>query len=56
MDGKDTGKRTPVTVGGKIKLRPGVHKVTFMAEGKKHKYSITIEAGKTVRLVKVLAP
>ncbi len=56
VDGKDTGKQTPVTVGAKIKLKPGMHKVTFVANGKKHNYSVTIKAGKTSRLVKMLSP
>jgi uncharacterized cupredoxin-like copper-binding protein len=54
VDGKDTGKQTPVTEGGKIKLKPGMHKVTFVSEGKKYNFSVTIEAGKTKRLIKSL--
>ncbi len=54
VDGRDTGKRTPVTVGAKIKLKPGTHRITFVAAGKKFNYSVTIKAGKTTRLVKML--
>jgi serine/threonine protein kinase len=56
VDGKDTGKQTPVTVGAKLKLKPGIHKVTFVADGKKYNFSVTITAGKTTKMVKVLAP
>lgn len=54
IDGKDTGKQTPVTAGAKIKLKPGIHEVTFEAEGKKHNFSVTIKPGETSRLVKIL--
>jgi serine/threonine protein kinase len=56
IDGKDTGKQTPITTGGKIKLKPGIHKITFEAEGKKHNFSVTIKPGKTSRLAKILTP
>ncbi len=56
IDGKDTGKQTPVTVGAKLKLKPGIHKVTFVADGKKYNFSVTITAGKTTKMVKKLAP
>jgi serine/threonine protein kinase len=56
IDGKDTGKQTPVTVGAKLKLKPGIHKVTFVADGKKYNFSVTIKAGKTTKMFKALTP
>ena len=37
-----------------IKLKPGVHKVTFFKDGQKFSYQVTITAGKTSSLVKKL--
>jgi hypothetical protein len=49
VDGKEVGY-TPI---GKLRLAAGRHKVTFeLVGGTRHTYSISIEAGKTLRLVK----
>ena len=54
VDGKNTGKKTPVAPRSKIALKPGKHRVTFVLNGKKHKFSVTITSGKTARLIKKL--
>jgi serine/threonine protein kinase len=54
VDGKNTGKMTPMSPAEKIPLEPGRHVVTFVVEGKKFKYPVTIRAGKTHNLVRSL--
>jgi len=54
IDGKDTGKTTPVPPRSKITLSPGKHIVTFEVDGKKFNYPIQIKVGQTLRLVKKL--
>jgi len=54
VDGKDTGQLTPVMPRKKIPLKPGRHKVTFVLAGKKHNFSISVQPGKTSRLIKKL--
>ena len=41
VDGKDTGKTTPVAPRSKIPLKPGRHKITFVVDGKKFNYRVT---------------
>ena len=54
IDGKDTGRWTPVVPKYPISLAPGPHTVTFeTTEGHKHDETITIEAGKTSRVIKM---
>jgi len=54
IDGKPTGKMTPITPQGKIPLPPGVHKITFTVGREKFTYSVKIEAGKTSKITKDL--
>jgi eukaryotic-like serine/threonine-protein kinase len=54
VDGKDTGKTTPVAPRQKIALKPGRHKVTFVVDGKEFTFPITISAGQITRLIKKL--
>ena len=54
IDGKPTGKSTPITPMAKIPLSPGVHKVTFTVGREKFTYAIEIEAGKTAKISKDL--
>jgi hypothetical protein len=55
IDGKDTGKTTPIAPRSKIALKPGKHVVTFVANGKKFNFDIQVKAGEDVRLIKQLA-
>ena len=55
IDGKDTGKTTPIAPRSKIPLKPGKHSVTFVAGGKKYTYDIAVKAGEDVYLIKQLA-
>jgi hypothetical protein len=53
IDGKDTGKWTPIVGKNKIKLPAGNHVLTFKTkEGKKLTVKVTIEAGKTAKVIK----
>ncbi|HUQ01178.1 MAG TPA: protein kinase [Kofleriaceae bacterium] len=54
VDGKPTGKTTPITPMGKIALTPGIHKVTFSVGREKFTYTVKIEAGKTAKITKDL--
>jgi hypothetical protein len=55
VDGKDTGKTTPIAPRSKIALKPGKHVVTFVANGKKFNFDIVIKPGEDTRLIKQLA-
>jgi eukaryotic-like serine/threonine-protein kinase len=54
VDGKDTGKTTPVAPRQKIALKPGRHKVTFVVDGKEFTFPVTVSAGQITRLIKKL--
>ena len=55
IDGKDTGKTTPIAPMSKIPLKAGKHKVTFVANGKKYDFDIVVKPGEDFRLIKQLA-
>jgi len=54
IDGKDTGKMTPIAPRAKISLAPGKHKVTFVVGRENWSYTITINAGETSKVTKDL--
>ena len=54
IDGRETGLNTPIPHSKRIKLSPGKHWVTLIAEGKKFSYSVVIKPGKVTRLIKTL--
>ena len=54
VDGKDTGRVTPITPRARIELMPGRHKLTFIVGDKKVHYAVMIEAGKTTKIMKQL--
>ncbi len=54
VDGKDTGKTTPIPKTRPLKLKPGKHKVTFAVGRQRFDYTVTIRAGETSRLSKDL--
>jgi serine/threonine protein kinase len=55
IDGKDTGKTTPIAPRSKIALKPGKHVVTFVANGKKFNFDVMIKPAEDTRLIKQLA-
>jgi serine/threonine protein kinase len=55
IDGKDTGKTTPIAPRSKIPLKPGKHVVTFVANGKRFNFDVTIKPAEDTRLIKQLA-
>jgi hypothetical protein len=54
IDGKDTGKTTPIAPRSKIPLKPGKHVVTFVANGKKFNFDVLIKPAEDTRLIKQL--
>jgi serine/threonine protein kinase len=55
VDGRNTGRNTPIAGGRALKLRPGYHRITFVTpDGKKHKYGVRIKACQVSRLVRRL--
>ena len=54
IDGKDTGKTTPIAPRCKIPLKPGKHVVTFVANGKKFNFDVNIKSNEDTRLIKQL--
>jgi serine/threonine protein kinase len=54
IDGKDTGKMTPIAPRAKIALPPGKHKVTFVVGRENWSYTVTIKAGETSKITKDL--
>lgn len=54
IDGKDTGKVTPISASSKLKLKTGSHRVTFVVGDKKHNFTIDVKPGQTSRLAKKL--
>ncbi len=54
VDGKDTGKSTPIAPRSKLELKPGKHIITFVVGGKKFPNEITIKPGEEFRLIRQL--
>jgi hypothetical protein len=58
VDGKDTKKTTPISTRSRLALPPGKHTLTFVVRTAgmedRYTYSITIEAGKTTKIMKDL--
>lgn len=58
VDGKDTGKTTPISPRASIALPPGKHTLTFVVTTagveERFTYAITIESGKTAKITKDL--
>jgi serine/threonine protein kinase len=57
IDGRETGRWTPVPAANPIVLPAGSHTVVFeSADGRRHEEQVEIEAGKTARFVRALPP
>jgi len=56
IDGKDTGKMTPIASRARLALAPGKHKLTFVvtSTGEIFHFTITIKAGETLKITKQL--
>ena len=50
IDGRDTGKSTPIAPLSKLPLKPGKHTVTFVVDGKKYSFPIDVKPGEITRL------
>ena len=55
VDGKDTGKSTPIAPLSRLPLRPGKHTITFTVDGKSYSYPIEVKSGEVTRLIKSLS-
>jgi serine/threonine protein kinase len=54
IDGKDTGKMTPIAPRSAITLSPGAHQITFVVGDKEYTYRVTLAPGERKNLVKTL--
>lgn len=54
IDGKDTGRTTPIASRARIALAPGRHKLTFVVGEHRYTYTVMIETGKTTKITKQL--
>jgi hypothetical protein len=54
IDDKDTGMSTPIGRQNRLSLKPGRHKVTFVVDGRKFDYPVSITAGQEESLVRDL--
>ncbi len=54
IDGRDTGKMTPIAPRSAIPLSPGNHKVVFQVGDQKFPFTVTIRPGEAKNLVTVL--
>jgi len=53
IDGKDTGRKTPIVPTNPIKLSAGSHKVTFvLPDGQSYNFNIKINPGEQTKLIK----
>jgi len=56
IDGKDTGKMTPIAPRSAVRLAPGTHQVTFVVDEQKFDFKISIEPGERLNMIKTLRP
>ena len=54
IDGKDSGKVTPIAPRDRIPLKPGKHVVTFLTSDKRASFDVVVKAGEEVKLVRNL--
>lgn len=54
VDGKDTGKTTPIAPRDRIPLKSGKHSVTFVTSSKRLSFDVVIRAGEETKLVRNL--
>jgi hypothetical protein len=54
VDGKDTGRNTPIPPNSALSLKAGTHKVVLEVGKKRFTFTVTIKPGETSKLVQVL--
>jgi serine/threonine protein kinase len=54
IDGRDTGRNTPIPPSSPLRLSAGPHRVTLRVEEQAFDFTVTIEAGVTTKLVRTL--
>ena len=50
VDGKSTGRKTPIGARNPIELQPGLHRVTLELQGQRFDFTVSILPGQTTRL------
>jgi hypothetical protein len=54
IDGKDSGKTTPIGPRDRIPVKPGKHTITFVANDKRVNVDVVIKAGEESKIVRDL--
>jgi serine/threonine protein kinase len=54
VDGADTGRNTPIPASAPLRLSPGRHTVTLLVNERPFTFAVTIQAGRTTKLIKHL--
>jgi hypothetical protein len=54
VDGKDTGRNTPIPPSNPLALPAGNHEITLEVKSKRFNFTVTIRADETHRLIKTL--
>jgi hypothetical protein len=54
IDGADTGRNTPIPPSAPLRLKAGQHRVTLQVEEQSFDFTVTIDDGATVKLVRAL--
>jgi hypothetical protein len=54
IDGKDTGRNTPIPPASPIRIKAGPHKVALEVGKERFTFTVNIKAGETATLVKIL--
>jgi serine/threonine protein kinase len=54
INGRKSGRQTPIRPNNPLRLRPGTHRITLVARGRKFSYTVTVRRDQVTRLVRVL--
>ena len=54
IDGRDTGRNTPIPAGAPLVLAPGSHRVTLYVNERRFDFRVTVTAGETAKLIQNL--
>ena len=54
VDGRNTRRVTPIRPSSPLKLSPGSHRITLVAQGQRFNFSVKVTSRETTRLVRVL--
>jgi len=54
IDGRDTGRNTPIAASAPLRLSPGRHTVTLFVKDQRFDFPVLVEAGETTKLIRKL--